>query len=379
MDDREITLMKTATENPVKQALRCGQSIWYDGLVSQKEFETMIHEDGIRGATTNPTIFEKSLLTGEYDGELSGLLGARSAGEIYRTLAVKAVQDVADLFSSVYQETKGGDGFVSIEVSPLLAYDTDATVQEARELWRLVGRKNVMIKVPATREGIPAVRRLIVDGINVNITLIFSVERYREVMQAYLRGLEERTHSGQPASGIASVASFFVSRVDTVVDKLLEEKIATAGEAARKKELQTLLGKAAIANSKVAYDAFEQTFLSPRFTELKSQNAQFQRPLWASTGVKNPRYSDVLYVEALMGPYTVDTIPPATLEAFRNHGVARSRLKNGMREAHETLAKLEAIGIDLEKVTQELEKAGIQSFSDSYTKIIDVIQARKHE
>ncbi|MBI2094691.1 MAG: transaldolase [Candidatus Omnitrophica bacterium] len=369
--------MKVATENPLKQALGCGQSIWYDGLVSHREFEDMIREDGIRGATTNPTIFEKSLSGGEYDKALSGLLGARPAEEIYRTIAAKAVQDVADLFLPVADRTRGEDGFVSIEVSPLLAHDTQATLSEARELWRLVGRQNVMIKVPATREGIPAVRALIADGIHVNITLIFSVKRYREVIEAYLGGLEERVRGGKAVSGVASVASFFVSRVDTAVDKILEEKIAKAAQGPEKEALESLLGKAAIANSKVAYDVFEKIFFGPRFEKLGAKNARLQRPLWASTGTKNPRYGDVVYVEALMGPHTVDTVPPATLAAFRDHGVARARLKDNVPGAYETLEKIAAAGINLEKTTQELEDAGVKSFGDSYRKIIDLIRTRK--
>jgi transaldolase/glucose-6-phosphate isomerase len=311
----------------------------------------MIQEDGLRGATTNPTIFEKAL--------------GRQGGSSYKTLIVKAVQGIADIFRPVYEETNGEDGFVSIEVSPLLAYDTAKTVEEARELFRAVARKNVMVKIPATAEGIPAIRQVIAEGIPVNVTLIFSVRRYREVMEAYLSGLEDRTARGLSLRGIAAVASFFVSRVDTAVDKWLDEK-----------GISGLQGRAAIANSKVAYEAFEGVFASDRFSRLEKQGAQIQRPLWASTGTKNPLYGDVLYVEALMGPHTVNTLPPATFQAFRDHGVPAARLKENLHQAHEVLDALESHGLSLEAVTDELEKAGVQLFSDSYHKIIQVLSGK---
>lgn len=361
-----MTEVATMKSNPLKQVLNYGQSIWYDGLVSLAEFKKMIEEDGIRGATTNPTIFEKALSGQEYDAEIARLSRSSSAEEIYRQLSVKAVQEVADVFLPVFQETSGGDGFVSLEVSPLLAHDTAATIEEARHLHKAVGRPNIMIKVPATPEGIPAIQTLISEGISVNVTLIFSIERYREVMEAYVSGLEKRLAAGNDVSRVASVASFFVSRVDSSVDKQLEEK-----------GLRALTGKAGIANSKAAYDAFEKVFDGLRFAKVKTRGAQIQRPLWASTGTKNPTYSDVLYVEALMGPRTVDTIPPATLVAFRDHGKPGDRLKDGMAEAHRVLEQLKSAGVDLGRVTRDLEKAGVESFSDSYKKIIEGIKAKK--
>lgn len=368
-------MTQTKTENPLKQALKYGQSIWYDGLISKEEFFKMIEEDGLRGATTNPTIFEKALSAGNYDKELKKLSGTYTEEEIYKTLAVEAVQQIVDVFLPVYQEANGRDGFVSIEVSPLLAYDTEKTIQEARELWRLVNRPNVMIKIPATKQGIPAIQTVISEGIHVNVTLIFSVERYREVMEAYISGLEKRSDAGHPVSGVASVASFFVSRVDTAVDKLLEEK----GDKPQKGGLSpfSLQGKIAIANSKVAYAEFEKVFSGARFEKLRSKGAQAQRALWASTGTKNSAYSDVIYVEALMGDHTVNTIPPATMAAFRDHGTSGSRLNEGLEEALQNLERLAALGIDLKQVTEDLEKVGVQLFADSYNKIIQLIREKE--
>ncbi len=284
---------------------------------------------------------------------------------------------MTDVFLPVFKETGGNDGYVSIEVSPLLARDTEGTLREARELHGLVSRENLMIKVPATREGIPAIRTLISEGIHVNVTLIFSLERYREVMNAYLEGLEDRSKKGLSVARIASVASFFVSRVDTAVDPILEQKISRGAPEVEKGILKGLLGKAAIANSKLAYREFESVFGSGRFEELEKKGAGKQRPLWASTGTKNPAYSDVVYVEALIGPETVDTMPPATLDAFRDHGRAASRVKEGMADAGKTLQSLEKEGISLKQVTQALEEAGVKSFSDSYEKILKRIQEKR--
>lgn len=357
-------MTQVKTENPLKQALRFGQSFWYDGLLPPSEFEKLILEDGVRGATTNPTIFEKALSSHEYDAEIKkALTSGHSAEEVYRQLAVAAVRGVADVFLPVYKETAGVDGYVSIEVSPLLAHETEATIREARELRRLVGRSNVMIKVPATKEGVPAIRALIHEGINVNVTLIFSVERYREVMDAYLSGLEDRSKAGQTVNGLASVASFFVSRVDTAIDGRTQDP--------------AIQGQSAIANSKLAYKEFEKVFAGERFKALEKKGAQKQRPLWASTGTKNPAYSDVYYVEALIGPETVDTMPPATMDAYRDHGRPAARVRDGMAEAERVMGRLKDAGIDLLKVTEELEVAGVKSFADSYQKILKGIEAKR--
>lgn len=359
-----------ALQNPLTQVFRTGQSIWYDGLIAPEEFDRMIREDGIRGATTNPAIFEKALSEGVHTAASGG-----DAESAYRDIAVKAVQEVCDLFTPMYRESSGGDGYVSIEVSPHLAYDTAGTVAEAKELWKLVARPNVMIKIPATREGLPAVTAAIAEGINVNVTLIFSVERHREVMDAYLSGLERRSAKNAPVDGIASVASFFVSRVDSSIDKLLEEK--AKADPAKKAEAEALFGRAGIANSKAAYAAFLEVFSSPRYEALKKKGARLQRPLWASTGTKNPRYRDVLYVEELMGADTVNTVPPATLAAFRDHGTAAPRLKEGWREARETFAKLHQAGISIPNVTAELESAGVKLFCEAYDKIIAGLKEKR--
>ncbi len=370
--------MQTMTKDVLKQALQLGQSIWYDGLVARADLERMIKEDGLRGATTNPVIFEKALADGSYDAEVSRLAKeGKSNDEIYKTLAVRAVQQVCDVFESVYKQTAGQDGYVSIEVSPLLAYDTKGTIEEAKELHQRVARKNVMIKIPATVEGLPAIEAAIAEGISVNVTLIFSVQRHREVMEAYLSGLEQRSDAGHSINNIASVASFFVSRVDSAVDKQLEALIAGTQDLAKKELFKSLLGKAAIANSKAAYEAFEETFATDRYRDLKAQGAQVQRPLWASTGTKNPAYSDVLYVESLIGPNTVDTVPPATLDAFRDHGRAALTLTEGLMEAEKTLEKLAFCGIALGQVSQELEKAGVELFADAYNKIVKRIQEKR--
>jgi transaldolase len=364
-------------QNPIRQASRYGQSIWCDGLLSPEEFRRWIHEEGIRGATTNPTIFEKAFSSGEDNPSMARLLKTHAPEEIYNELAVQQVSELADLFRPVFEETESRDGFVSIEVNPLFAYDTGRTLEEARELWRRVARKNVMVKVPATREGIPAIETLIAEGINVNVTLIFSIERYREVMGAYLAGLEKRRKEGKLVGGISSVASFFVSRVDTAVDKRLEEKIKNTTDPKEAAVLRALAGQAAVANSKLAYREFEKLFSSPRFKELEAAGAFFQRPLWASTGTKNPVYSDVLYVESLVGPQTVNTLPPATLFAFRDHGVAANRLTQGVEESRLLVERLEKHGISLSEVTRELETQGVRLFSESYEKILQYIRSKK--
>ena len=370
-----MTMAKT--QNPLTEVIKLGQSLWYDGLLPRAEFERMIREDGLRGATTNPIIFEKALASGSVDAKVLELGKTLNDEEIYKSLAVEAVQEVADVFRPVYDKTQKHDGYVSLEVSPLLAYDTEATIKQARELFKKVGRPNVMIKIPATEAGIPAIETAISEGINVNITLIFSVMRYREVMDAYLSGLEIRSGKGHPVEGIASVASFFVSRVDTAVDKILEEKSASAKDAAQKALFGGLLGQVAIANSKAAYAEFEEVFAHERFRALKVQGAQLQRPLWASTGTKNPAYRDVLYVESLIGPNTVDTVPPATLDAFRDHGQVSETLIEGLDEAKKILEKLAFAGIALSQVTQDLEKAGVELFNEAYLKIIKRIQEKR--
>ncbi len=327
----------------------------------------MIERGDIRGMTSNPTIFQNAIAKStDYDAALIPLAWAGwDAEKIFWQLAVEDIQQACNLFRPLYDETKGGDGYVSIEVSPYLANDTEGTLRQAKELWARVDRPNLMVKIPATKEGIPAIRQTIAAGINVNVTLIFAIERYGAVMDAYISGLEDRVEKNEPVNMIASVASFFVSRVDTKIDPQLPEG-------------STLRGRAAIANAKFAYDTFETIFTSPRFATLKARfSARAQRPLWASTGTKNPAYPDTLYVDTLIGPDTVNTVPPAALEAFRDHGTASLTITRGLEEAQLFFADLQAAGISMQKVTQELEVEGVKAFADSFTTLLAAIEARR--
>ncbi len=366
--------------NPLAQLSKLGQSPWYDqmtrSLVSQGTLKRMIEEDGLRGLTSNPTIFEKAISgSKDYEDALRQLVGkGAELAEIYDALVVGDIASAADVFRPVYESTNGQDGFVSIEVSPLLALDTAGTVKEARRLHAKLARPNVMIKVPATPEGLPAFQQLIAEGICVNVTLIFSVEVYARVVESYLKGLETRLAAGGALDRIASVASFFVSRIDSAVDKKLEE-IARAG----KPEAVELAGKAAIANAKLAYETFQQLFSGARWQKLAAAGAQLQRPLWASTGTKNPKYSDVLYIDTLIGPHTVNTMPPVTYDAFRDHGKALVTITSDLPGAYEVFAKLKEVGVDLTAVTDALTVAGVKSFSESYNNLIAVIERRRHE
>lgn len=364
----------------IKKLTALGQSLWYDNiqrkLLESGELKAMIERGDIRGVTSNPTIFQNAIAkTNDYDSALIPLAWAGwDAEKIFWQLAIEDIQQACDLFRPLYDETKGGDGFVSLEVSPLLANDTDGTIKQAQELWNRVDRPNLMVKIPATREGIPAIRASIAAGINVNVTLIFALDRYAAVMDAYLAGLEDRVAAFPSLSGggrgggiqqIASVASFFVSRVDSKIDPRLPED-------------SNLRGKAAIANAKFAYDAFESIFTSPRFATLKARfRARAQRPLWASTGTKNPKYPDTLYVDTLIGPDTVNTVPPATLDAFRDHGSAQMTITQGLEEAQNHFAELKALSISMSTVTKELEDEGVKSFADAFKTLLDAIEDRR--
>jgi transaldolase len=367
--------------NNSQKAYQLGQSIWYDNiqrrLLENGELAGMIEQGEIYGVTSNPSIFHNSIAkSGDYDAALIPLAKAgKSAVEIFEALAVEDIRQAADLFASLYESTDGGDGFVSLEVDPDLANNTEKTLSEAKRLWKLVDRPNLMIKIPATKEGLPAITAAIAAGINVNVTLIFSQERYEEVMEAYLAGLEQRASAGEPLERVASVASFFVSRLDTNVDGKLKAK-AEAGEIGREKA-DTLYGKAAVANAKLAYQRFRKVFESERFATLESKGAQLQRPLWASTSTKNPAYPDVLYVDTLIGPNTVNTIPPNTLVQFNDHGKAGLTLEEGLVESEQVFADLEAAGISIEQVTQELEEAGVKAFSDAFHSLIETVEARR--
>jgi transaldolase len=371
--------------NPLVELTRSGQSIWYDGiersLITSGELKRLIEEDELRGVTSNPTLFEKAIdSSDDYSDQLCEQAERlESASEIYESLAVRDIQMAADLLAPVYEKTGGTDGFVSFECSPLLARDTSATIEEVRYLWRAISRKNLMIKIPATLEGFPAIEQCIYEGMNINITLIFSLESYTNTIEAYLRGLERRVAEGKPIDRITSVASFFVSRIDTAIDKRLAERIACAGSEEEKEKLEGLRGHIAIANAKMAYQTFKEAFQAKRFATLGTQGARVQRPLWASTSAKNPAYPDVYYVEALIGPETVNTLPPATLKAFRDHGRVRLSLEENLEEEGAVLTRLEDVGISLNEVTQQLLDEGVKSFSHSYEKLIKAIQLRRDE
>ncbi len=365
-----------------------GQSVWMDyirrAFLTSGELSALI-DLGVRGMTSNPTIFEKAIVgsstpggdsTGEYDADLARLAAeGKSAPEIYEALAIQDIQMSADLLRPVYDATNGDDGYVSLEVSPTLAHQTGETVDEALRLCSEVDRPNVMVKIPATKEGLPAITRATAAGVNVNITLIFSLVRYQQVMEAFLKGLEQRVAAGQPVDHIASVASFFVSRVDTKVDKRLESIMREEGP--RAEMAASLLGKAAVANAKLAYSLFRETFESQRFAVLQAKGARVQRPLWASTSTKNPAYSDILYVQELIGPHTVNTMPENTLEDFIDHGEVRLTLEDGLDQAHEAMQKLESLGISMDQVTQELEDEGVESFAKSFKALIESIDQRR--
>ena len=373
------------SSNPLVQLQRYGQSVWLDqisrSLLTTGGLNRLIDEDGLRGMTSNPTIFQKAIGKGEdYAEEIKQLVhSGGSVSDVYEAVVVKDIGAAADILRPVYDSLGGSDGFVSLEVSPLLANDTQATIKEAKDLWSRLNRPNVMIKVPATPAGLPAIEELIAAGLNINVTLIFAVEVYEQVAQAYLRGLERRVSAGQPIDRIASVASFFVSRIDTAVDKQLEDFASKTNDTARKQKLESLMGKAAIANAKIAYESFQKIFSSDRGNRLVQKGAKVQRPLWASTSTKNPKYRDTLYVEELIGPDTVNTVPMNTLDDFRDHGVVRPTLQSGLEDAHQVFADLKDVGIDMRAVTQKLIEEGVSSFAKSFSDLIEVIKGRTEE
>ncbi|HYP29814.1 MAG TPA: transaldolase [Blastocatellia bacterium] len=371
--------------NPLVELARLGQSIWYDNierrLITSGELKRMIDEDDLRGVTSNPAIFEKAISgSDEYISQIAGLAAqGKSANEVYEALAVSDIRGAADLFAPAYEKTKGLDGYVSLECSPLLANDTEGTIEEARRLWRMVDRRNVMIKIPGTPAGIPAIEQCIYEGININITLLFSLESYERTIDAYLNGLNRRLAEGKPVSGIGSVASFFVSRIDTAVDKKLEELISKAEDKETKAGLQSLLGRVAIANAKMAYQIYKRVFHGERFAVLKSAGAMVQRPLWASTSVKNPAYGDVYYVEALIGPDTVNTLPPVTYTAFKDHGRVRITIEDNLEEEQEILRRLEEVQIGLADVTTKVLEDGVRLFVEPFEKLLAAIEKRSNE
>jgi len=370
--------------NPVKALENHGQAVWLDflarGFVAKGELKKLIDTDGVKGVTSNPSIFEKAIgSSDEYDGPIGSALkkGDRPVADLFEHLAVEDIQHAADVLRPVYDQYEGNDGFVSLEVSPYLAMDTKGTIAEAEHLWKAVHRKNLMVKVPATPEGLPAIEHLIGEGISINITLLFSQKVYIEVAKAYIAGLEKLVAGGDDPSHVASVASFFVSRIDSAVDKQLDEKIARANDPHEKERLAALKGKVAIANAKLAYQEYKELFSGARWEKLAAKGAKPQRLLWASTGTKNKDYSDVLYVEELIGPNTVNTVPPATLDAFRDHGKPRDSLEENVEEAKHVLAELDKSGISLDAITEELVKDGVKLFADAADKLYGAVAHKR--
>jgi transaldolase/glucose-6-phosphate isomerase len=363
------------TRNPVAQLSDYGQSPWLDyirrDLMTSGELRHLIEEDGLRGMTSNPAIFEKSIASSSDYADLLNdpQYASLSAKAIYEQIAIRDVRDAADVMRSVYDDTDAYDGYVSLEVAPTLAHDTQGTLEEARLLWQTVNRPNVMIKVPATPEGIPAIRQLISEGINVNVTLLFAQSAYEQVAEAYIAGLETRAAAGGDISLIASVASFFISRIDSKIDALLSERIK-ASQDGEKSKLESLLGKVAIANARLTYQAYLRIFSGARWEALAAKGAQPQRLLWASTSTKNPAYRDVLYVEELIGRDTVNTMPPATFDAFRDHGQLRNAIIEDIDGAHTTMKTLSDVGISMDAITAQLLDEGVKLFDDAFTKLL---------
>src|SRR5436305_4958393 len=369
--------------NPLLQLKELGQSVWYDNIdrtqLTNGQFQRLLDEDGVVGVTANPTIFDKSISSGHaYDEQINQLIKeGKSTNEIYEALIITDIQTVADVLRPIYDQTNGLDGYVSLEVSPDLAHDTDGTLSEVRRFWKMVNRPNLMVKIPGTPEGLPAIRQSLTEGININITLIFSIQTYREVADAYISALESRLAEGKDINRIASVASFFVSRVDTLVDKLLEDKIKATSDSAEQQKLKSLEGKAAIANARLVYQDFKLIFNTPRFDNLKHSGAHVQRPLWASTSTKNPAYRDVLYAEELIGPNTVDTMPLETIENFRDHGRVGLTIEKDIPQARAELEALERLGIHYDAVTQQLLDEGVQKFADSFHELFRGIEEKR--
>jgi transaldolase / glucose-6-phosphate isomerase len=377
-----VGVLETAKKtNPLKDLLKFGQSVWLDyirrDLLTSGELKHLIEEDGLRGMTSNPAIFEKAIAGGNLYNDLLNSLKSRTdldAKGRYEILAIRDIQDAADILRPVYEGSKRRDGYVSIEVSPYLAHDTKGSLDEARRLWKSVGRENVMVKIPGTSEGLPAIQQALSEGININITLLFAQDVYVKVAEAYIAGLEQYAAGGGDVSKMASVASFFISRIDSAVDSILEDKLKASKDAREQEQLKGLLGKIAIANGKQTYEKYQAIFSTPRWKALASKGAQTQRVLWASTSTKNPAYRDVIYVEELIGPDTVDTIPPATLDAFRDHGKPRASLTEDLAAAHRTMETTAKVGISMKEVTDKLTDDGVRLFAEAFDKLLAAVE-----
>lgn len=367
--------------NPLIEVQKHGQSLWYDyisrDLLLSGELRRLVEEDGVLGVTSNPAIFEKAIAgSSDYDPAIQALV-AQAHGDdkgIYEALAIQDIQLGCDVLRGVFDRSERRDGYVSLEVAPDLAYQTEATIEEARRLWNAVGRPNLMIKVPATREGLPAIEELIAEGINVNATLLFALDFYEGVHEAYQRGIERRIESGGDAADVASVASFFISRIDAFVDGLIDERLPETGSAERRVALRSLKGRVAIANAKLAYASYKSLIADERWQQLAANGARPQRLLWASTSVKNPSYRDVLYVEELIGPDTVNTMPDATYEAFRDHGIPRPALEEDLDEAADVMETLGAAGISIAEVTDKLQADAVRLFVEPFDKLLATIE-----
>ena len=370
-----------ATRNPLKELLDYGQSMWLDyirrDLFTTGKLKQMIEDDGLRGMTSNPAIFEKAVADSSLYDDILKTLAARKdldATGKFEQIAIRDIQDAADALRGVYQESSARDGYVSLEVSPYLARKTQETIDEARRLWKAVNRENVMIKVPGTAEGLPAIRQLIGEGLNINITLLFAQEVYEQVAEAYIAGLEEYAARGGNLKRMASVASFFISRIDTLIDSMLNEKIKNSSDPAQQSLLKSLLGKVAIANGKLTYQRYQRIFSGPRWNALAAKGAQTQRVLWASTSTKNPNYRDVIYVEELIGPDTVNTMPPATIDAFRDHGKVWNSLTEDAEGAKKVMDDLARAGISMKQVTDKLTDDGVKLFADAFDKLLAAVE-----
>src|SRR5581483_3624955 len=378
--------MAIDSRNPVLRLQDFGQSVWLDylrrSLITEGGLQRLITEDGLRGVTSNPSIFEKAIGgSTDYTDALKRLAGQqdRDAMEIYEELAIEDIRGAADILRPVYDATGRHDGYVSLEVSPYLAHDTAGTIDEARRLWTTVERENLMVKVPATPAGVPAIKQLTEEGINVNVTLLFGLEMYDQVVDAYLAGLEARLAAGRPLDHIASVASFFVSRVDTAADALIAERLANNPSGPDRARLQGLLGKVAVANAKLAYQRYKERFRGQRWDRLEQGGAKPQRLLWASTSTKNPAYRDIMYVAELIGPDTVTTVPPTTLDAFRDHGDPRPTLELDVVEAQDVMDTLRSVGIDLRAITDTLMEDGVRLFAESFDQLLGAVEERRRE
>jgi transaldolase / glucose-6-phosphate isomerase len=369
-----------ATGNPLKELLTYGQSMWLDyirrDLFTTGKLKKMIDDDGLRGMTSNPSIFEKAIADSDlYDDVLKSLASRNDLDTTarYEQIAIRDIQDAADALRGVYDSSKARDGYVSLEVSPYLAHKTKETIDEARRLWKTVGRENVMIKIPGTPEGLPAIQQCLGEGININTTLLFAKDVYEKVAEAYIAGAETLVSKGGNVKKLASVASFFISRIDTLADSLLETKLKSTSDAQQQVLLKSLLGKIAIANGKLAYKSYQSIFSGPRWEALASKGAQTQRVLWASTSTKNPAYRDVVYVEELIGPDTVNTMPPATVDAFRDHGKLRTSLTEDLAGAQKTMDNLAKAGISIKEVTDKLTEDGVKLFADAFDKLLAAV------